>query len=256
MTLFENLYEGLKSLLGGGGANSNMSLEEKRQAYRIGCHINVSIKTEVAVFTALCTDIGSTGLRIECSEREKIKKLSKLVINIADRKTGALGPPIPGEVVWRRRIGDTGRVYVGVCYNCKPESLKSTWVGPFLDKLGYHAKAKAAERRRHVRLGSGLAVEMRGTEGLLGSGKLIDLSGGGCKADVNGACKIGADVVMKIGPIEGHAPLEVPASVVNCREDSDSNRYIVRTRFVSLEPNVHKALKKYLTTLQKRNSTI
>lgn len=251
MTLFENLYESLKSLLGAGG-NSNLTLEEKRQAYRIGCHINVHVKTEAGGFQALCTDIGSTGLRVECSEREKIKKLSKLVINVADRKTGALGPPIPGEVVWRRRIGDTGRVYLGVCFNCKVDQLKNTWVGPYLDSLGYHAKAKAAERRRHVRLGAGLPVEIGGA----GSGKLMDLSGGGCKADLNGGCKPGSDVVVKIGPMEGHAMIEVPANVVNCREDMDSNRFIVRTRFVSLEPAVHKALKKYLTSLQKRNSTL
>lgn len=256
MTLFENLYEGLKSLLGG-NSNPNLSLEEKRQAYRLGCHINVSIKSEVAVFSALCTDIGSTGLRIECSEREKIKKLTKMVISLADRKTGSLGPPIPAEVVWRRRIGDTGRVYVGVCYNCKAESLKSTWVGPYLEKLGYHAKAKAAERRRHVRLGSGLAVEVRKSDGsMVGSGKLIDLSGGGSKADLNGGCSAGLDVLMKIGPLEGHAALEVPASVVNCREDEENGRHVMRVRFVSLEPNVHKALRKYLTSLQKRNSTL
>lgn len=252
MTLFENLYESLKALLGGGD-KGNLTLEEKRQAYRIDCHINVSIKTEAGLFNALCTDIGSTGLRIECSEREKVKKLTKLVVNIVDRKTGALGPPIPAQVVWRRKIGDTGRVYVGVCYECRPDALKSTWVGPYLDKLGYAEKAKAAERRRHVRLGSGLPVEVRS----VGTGKLIDLSGGGCKADINGNCNIGANVTLRIGPLEGHEPIEIPASVVNCREDRErEGRYVIRAKFSAVDPLVHKQLKKYLTALQRRNSTL
>lgn len=258
MTLFENLFESLKSLLSG-GKESVMSMEEKRNAYRLPCHINVQCKAEGAAFHALSTDIGSTGMRLEASEREKVKRSSKLVITIADKKTGSLGPPIPAEVMWRRRIGETGRVYLGVHFVCRPESLKSTWVGPYLEKLGYHEKAKAAERRRFIRLGSGLPVEITATRdgSRIGSGRLIDLSGGGAKAQLNGSCSSGIDVLLKIGPMEGHPPIEVPGSVVNCREDREKeDMFVIRTRFVQLDPVVNKALKKYLQTLQKRNSTL
>lgn len=258
MTLFENLFESLKSLLGG-NKDDAMSMEEKRTSYRLPCHINVQCKAEGAAFHALSTDIGSTGMRLEASEREKVKKSSKLVITIADKKTGSLGPPIPAEVMWRRRIGETGRVYLGVHFACRPENLKSTWVGPYLEKLGYHEKAKAAERRRFIRLGSGLPVEITATKdgSRIGSGRLIDLSGGGAKAQLNGHCASGIEVVLKIGPLESLAAIEVPGSVVICREDREKeDLFVIRTRFASLEPTVHKALKKYLSTLQKRNSTL
>ncbi|MEW6278490.1 MAG: PilZ domain-containing protein [Candidatus Eremiobacterota bacterium] len=258
--MLEGFLESLKGLLAG-AAGSNPSLEEKRGAYRIPCHVNVNCRfadsSAGGAFTALCTDLGTTGMRIEASARERLKKGSILIVNQVTKGNAPALPPVKAEVVWTKRIGETGRVYVGMRFHGSPESLKSTWVGPTLEKMGYAAKAKAAERRRHVRLGSGLPAVVYGRDGSqLSDGKLVDLSGGGAKIEIVNSIISGVDVKIKIGPGERIGTIEIPASVVQCREDRDKPGFVLRVKFVQLEPANHKALKKYLTTLQRQIASI
>ncbi len=226
-------------------------LSERRRQVRVRCYCRVKVTTsEGDTFRATVTDIGIDGMRLRSPIG--IKPRSKLVIEYAHGEAEKAGGDICCEVVWVNKVANA--FVAGVVYRDTAENRRRSWVMSLLQELGFD-ESKTFQRRRHIRA-EGMIPARLFYEGDRIDGMVVNLGLGGALMEGEADLTEGTSVELSMCLWRILPALNLKGTLLNCRSESISERFLYSIKFSELSASQLKLLGNYVIYLINQTSPL
>lgn len=228
--MLKDLLKGIKAFIRGGNLPTP---EECRQTPRLFCQYRANVRVGESEFRADVVDIGATGIGLEGAD--KVAAGEKIKISYPLSNVFVAENAVEVEVVWCRVREHDKKVLIGARYTEDQADLEKSWVWTLLQEMGIH-KSTAFQKRKHVRMATGLKAELRELQSgrFLTQGKVNNLSVGGALIESADNIKRGTAVLALIGPHLNYPTLSIHAKLVNSRDDDHAENKLHSLQFIDV----------------------
>ncbi len=232
MGMFQWIFNGS---IGRKAVKAGPGLWERRKDYRLRCQFEATCQTGDQSVSGHLVEIGPRGLRIATETPFK----PGTSVRVSCRPGGMLlgRQRLPYKVTWC----EPGEIGVTLEEDC----LTQTWVEYALKLLG--ALRRHMQPRRAFRAPCAASAELRDLQGVaLGQAQLRDLGMQGAMVCTPVYLEPGATIRFGLGPNRKLAALEVPASILSSRRDTESGDRLAHLRFFGLNHDQSELLERYV----------